>query len=199
MKRLLFLAGTLLVLNIAAQAAHIKGGFFSYSYLGPGINNPSHNRYKVTLTVYMICNPSSAQISNPINFSIFDGGTNAFIQNASVSISNQYLLSKTYDEPCISGNQAKCYYLIVVYELGSIELPPNANGYTFSYQRCCRIAGIQNINNSGAVGNTFDIKIPGTNLNAATNSSPIFPVNDTVVVCGVSNFQYSFKATNPDS
>lgn len=198
MKRLLFTVITFLVLSVSSEAAHIKGGFFSYSYLGPGVSNPNNVRYRVTLTVYMICSASSAQISNPINFSIFDGGTNAFIQNVSVAISNQYLLSKVYDDPCISGNQAKCYYLIVVYDLGNVELPSNPNGYIFSYQRCCRIAGIQNIVNSGTVGNTFDIRIPGTNLNAQTNSSPIFPVNDTVVVCGGSNFQYSFQATDPN-
>ncbi len=198
MKRLLFVLITLLVLNIPTEAAHIKGGFFSYSYLGPGTTNPANVRYRVTLTVYMICNASSGQISNPINFSIFDGGTNTFIQDVSVPISNQFSLSKVFDEPCISGNQAKCYYLVVVYDLPSIELPANANGYIFAYQRCCRIAGIQNIINSGSIGNTFDIKIPGTILNANTNSSPIFPVNDTVVVCGGSNFQYSFQASDPN-
>ncbi len=149
----------------------------------------------------MLCNPNPAQLSNPINFSIFNTSSNQFIQNVSVSISSQYNLGKLYDEPCITGNQAVCYYTIVVYDLPSIELPPISAGYTIAYQRCCRINGIQNVVNSGAIGNTFSITIPGTAapLNAQTNSSPQFLVNDTAVICAGSYFQYSFQASDPNS
>lgn len=193
---------TLLALSVVfAEAAHIKGGFFSYQYLGPG--QGTNLRYRVTLTVYMICGPSSGQLSNPINFSIFNAGNSQFIQNVSVPITNQYNLGKAADEPCISGDQSGCYYTIVIYDLPVIELAPSASGYIIAYQRCCRIAGINNIQNSGAVGNTFSIQIPGTNVlpGAETNSSPLFLVNDTAVVCANNYFQYSFQAsdTNGDS
>lgn len=197
MKRLLLsvLFGmTLLV----ADAAHIKGGFFSYQYLGPG--QGTNLRYRVTLTVYMICDPSTGQLSNPINFSIFNAANNQFIQNVSVPITNQYNLGKAADEPCITGDQSGCYYTIVVYELPAVELAPSASGYIIAYQRCCRIAGINNIQNSGAVGNTFSIQIPGSNVfpGAELNSSPRFLVNDTAVVCANNYFQYSFQATDLD-
>jgi len=149
----------------------------------------------------MLCNPITAQVSNPINFSIFNGGNNQFLQNASVSIANRYQLAKNVDEPCISGNQQGCYYEIIIYDLPSIELPRTASGYIFAYQRCCRLAGIQNlVSPSSSVGNTFSIRIPGTStaLNAETNNSPVFPVNDTAVVCSGSSFQYSFRATDTD-
>jgi gliding motility-associated-like protein len=198
MKRFLVAIATCLLLSAPSYAAHIKGGFFTYQYLGPG--SGTNLRYRVTLTVYMQCNPSAGQLSNPINFSIFSAGTNQFIRNESVAISNQYNLDKTYDEPCITGDQRKCYYTIVVYDLASIELPSTPDGYTIAYQRCCRIAGIINVTGSGAVGNTFSINIPGTSIgqNAVTNSSPVFLVNDTAVVCTSSFFQYSFKATDSD-
>lgn len=180
-------------------AAHIKGGFFTYQYLGPGTG--TNLRYKITLTVYMICNPNSGQLSNPINFSFFNAGTNQFIRTESVAITNQYTLSKTYDEPCITGNEVGCKYTIVVYELAAVELPPLAEGYIVSYQRCCRIAGINNLVNSGTVGNTFSIKIPGSAApqNSQTNSSPRFLVNDTAVICQNSYFQLNFSATDPNS
>jgi gliding motility-associated-like protein len=55
--------------------------------------------------------------------------------------------------------------------------------------------------NSGAVGNTFSIKIPGTSAgqNAQTNSSPQFLVNDTALICKNSFFQLNFSATDPNS
>lgn len=198
MKRILLTILTIFLLSASLNAAHIKGGFFTYKYLGPG--SAGNLRYQVTLTVYMICNPTSAQVSNPINFSIFNASNNQFLQDVSVSISQQYNLNKVYDEPCITGNETGCYYTVVVYDLPSIELPSTASGYIISYQRCCRIGGINNVVGSGSVGNSFSIKIPGTATapGAQTNSSPAFQVNDTAVVCRNSFFQYSFQATDID-
>jgi gliding motility-associated-like protein len=198
MRRLLALVVVLILLAGSAHAAHIKGGFFTYRYLGPG--SGTNLRYQITLTVYMLCNPSSGQLNNPINFSIFNAGNNQFIQDVSVPITSQYQLFKLYDEPCITGNETGCYYEIVVYNLPSIELPSTPDGYIVSYQRCCRIGGIVNLIGSGSVGNTFTIKIPGTAVlpGAETNSSPNFLVNDTAVVCNDNFFELSFQASDPD-
>jgi gliding motility-associated-like protein len=196
MKRLLLAILFFCAIGTPSIAAHIKGGFFTYEYLGPG--SGTNLRYRITLTVYMICNPSTGQLSNPINFSIFDGGTNQFLQTVSVPITNQYNLGKSYDEPCITGDQRTCNYTIVVYDLSSIELPNNGTGYTIAYQRCCRIAGINNIVSSGSVGNTFTTRIPGSVSSFETNNSPSFLVNDTAVVCRSSYFQYSFQAFDRD-
>lgn len=196
MKKFLLTISILIAFSAPSFAAHIKGGYFAYQYLGPGTG--TNLRYRITLTVYMICNPTTAQVSNPINFSIFNAGTNQFIQDVSVSLTNQYNLNKIADEPCITGNQAGCFYTVVVYDLASVELPSTPNGYTIAYQRCCRIAGINNVTASGNVGNTFTIDIPGTAVgqNAETNSSPTFLVNDTAIVCGNSFFEYSFAASD---
>ena len=197
MKRFLIVISIFLLFSASSYAAHIKGGFFTYEYLGPG--TPGNLRYKITLTVYMICSASTAQVSDPITFSIFNR-SNVLIANPVVSKTNEYQLSKNYDEPCISGDQRICYYKIVVYDLPSIELPVTPDGYLISYQRCCRIAGIINVSGSGSVGNTFTATIPGSTVapGAETNSSPSFLVNDTAVVCRNSFFQYSFQATDRD-
>jgi gliding motility-associated-like protein len=201
MKRF-FLLTIFSALFLSSYAHHIKGGFFSYRYLGPGINNPSYFRYRITLTVYMQCDPppSAGQLDNPINFSFFDASNNAFIQNVSVPIASHYVLSKGSDDECITGNQAVCFYDIVVYDLASVELAPLPNGYTVSYQRCCRIDNMINITNSDQIGNTYSITIPGTStpFNAVTNSSPQFPINDTVVICTNNHFQYAFQAFDLD-
>lgn len=199
MKKFLLFFYLILIFANEVHSAHIKGGFFSYKYLGPGTGTT--NRYKITLTVYMLCEATPVQISNPITFSIFDASTNQLLFNPTVSLSNEYFLNKAYDEPCISDNQAKCYYKIVVYELASIELPTSPNGYIIAYQRCCRIGGIVNITDSGNVGNTFSIKIPGTSSTATNpeqNNSPNFLINDTAVICKGSYFQTSFQATDDD-
>lgn len=200
MKRHLLFFILLSALSFSAEANHIKGGFFTYKFLGAGIQNPANLRFQITLTVYMICYPTEGQLNSPINFTFFDGGTNQYLEDVSVPITNQYAVQKLTDEKCISGDQRGCYYYIVIYDLPAIELTPRANGYTISYQRCCRIAGMENVTSSNSVGNTYSITIPGTSvgMNAEKNSSPQFPINDTVVVCANSHFDYSFQATDPD-
>ncbi len=201
MKRLSLSILILVCCALPALSNHIKGGFFSYEYLGTNPNDPTKIRYSVKLTVYMLCNPTGPQVNQVINFSIFDGASNVFIRDASVSLTNRFQLSKDFDDPCITDNQAGCYYEIIEYSLPELELSINTGGYTIAYQRCCRIAGINNLSSpSSDVGNTFTIKIPGNGvLNGAyVNSSPRFLVNDTAVVCSGSYFQYSFRATDSD-
>lgn len=200
MKRLLFFILLLLSVNNLC-ARHLKGGFFSYTYLGPGISNPSNLRYKITLTEYMDCNAEGRQIDESVQFTFFNASSGARIDTISVALKSSTLLSKKQDEICITGNQAVCFYRVVVYELSSYELPVSPAGYIISHQRCCRIENMDNIRNSGAVGNTYSIQIPGTQsqvTDANKNSSPIFPVNDTVVICENSYFEYKVNATDPD-
>jgi gliding motility-associated-like protein len=200
MKKIVFLF-FLFIVAAPAFANHLKGGFFTYEYLGPGTSDPTHSKYRIRLTIYMICNPNSGQIDQTIPFTFFNNNTNQIHTNVMVGISQQYTLSKVKDDECITGNQAICYYTILVYDLSEIELPPVGAGYTVSYQRCCRITGIQNVAPpSNNIGNTYSIRIPGSSspLNASTNSSAVFLVNDTAVVCGGSFFQIPFIANDPD-
>ena len=199
MKRIPFIICFLLI-SFFASAEHLKGGFFTYRYLGQG-SSPTKLRYQVTLTVYMICNPSSGQLTQSIPFTFFNAATGQQVQKVYVSISQQYQLSRVEDEECITGEQRGCYYYIVIYDLPEIELDANGAGYAVSYQRCCRIIDIKNIGGaSNTLGNTYGVQIPGSNAgqNAQQNSSASFQINDTTVVCKNSFFQYPFLATDPD-
>lgn len=198
MKKILL--SVFLLASIHAFADHLKGGFFTYQYLGPGTAAGSL-QYHVTLTVYMVCNPNTGQLSQSVPFTFFDAGTNQQVKNVNVSLTRQYQLSRNQDDPCIRDEPLGCYYLIVVYDLPSVELPANTAGYVISYQRCCRIINIQNINGtSSQYGNTYSIKIPGSGVgqNAQQNNSATFQVNDTAVVCHNNYFQTSFLASDPD-
>lgn len=196
MKRLLLII-FLLFFGFTGFARHLKGGFFTYTYLS---KTATEIRYRVTLTVYMECNANNDQVSSEITFTFFDAVTNVMAINVPVLITSQYQLAKTADEKCISGDQTGCYYKIVIYDLPSITLPINSNGYTVSYQRCCRINGINNIQNSQDIGSTYSITIPGNSVaaNAETNSSARFLVNDSIVVCGNSKINYPFYAEDPN-
>jgi len=189
-----FILGLLLSIALLdVSAAHIKGGFFTYQYLGPGTTNPTFLRYKIVLTVYMICGPSAGQYNNPINFTIFQGNTSTIYDNPSVSVRDSFNLHKLADEPCIAGDQRECYYTIVNYELNNYELPVTPDGFMITYQRCCRINSMDNIDvavGSGTVGNTLGILVSRTKftgLNDHPNKSPLFPTHNTFN-CILSNF-----------
>ncbi|GAA4319656.1 gliding motility-associated C-terminal domain-containing protein [Flaviaesturariibacter amylovorans] len=199
MKRLLVLL--LLVFAYGtASADHLKGGFFTYRYLGPGDNDPSKNAYEITLTVYMD-EFASNQITTSIPFTIFnaDNGTELTTLDAS-RIRLDTLRKNTADE-CIINAPVGIFYKVLVYQLPMVELSPNNNGWVVAYQRCCRISGIANvIMPSNSSGNTYAITIPGRNvlLAAPTNSSAVFLVNDTGIICRNSYFEYDFHGTDPD-
>lgn len=196
MNRLVFII-SFLCLAFTSFAAHIKGGFFTYKYLGQTATEIS---YQVTLTVYMEINATGGQIDNTIPFTFFDAKTGVQVNKVAVTKTSEEFLEKISDEICITQDQRGRYYKVVKYDLANVTLPLNTNGYTISYQRCCRINGINNLQNSGSVGNTYSITIPGSSVapNAQTNNSARFQLNDTVVVCGATKFNFSFLADDPD-
>ena len=186
---------------MSGYAFHTKGGWMYYEYLGPGLTDPTLNRYKITLKVYMICNPTSLQLNQSINFSIFNPATNAFISNELVFITDNVNIQNCFApscNPCISNLPDICYK-IVTYTLVK-EFAVNPEGYRISYSRCCRITGINNISSSDTVGDTWSIDIPGTQITpiAPINSSPKFIANDTAVICADHPFTFDFTAIDPD-
>jgi len=202
MKKYLLLI-TLSILCIQdIYANHTKGGWMYYEYLGPGINDPSKLMYRIGLNLYIDC--GSTLIEPTWNFSFFNGKAPFnFIQDISVNAAPYYdingcTLPSCY--PCINNIPSRCYR-IINYET-IVELAQSPDGYIVSKQRCCRVAGISNLqapsNNFGA---TYTIRIPGFNdgPTAPMNTSPKFIFNDTAIVCGDNPFTLNFKATDADA
>jgi gliding motility-associated-like protein len=178
-------------------AEHLKGGFLIYKYLGMNADGTSV-RYRVTLSLYMDCNAreggNNSQVDASLQLTVFDAAT--FAQsNYEVALSTKENLQKLEDEECITGDQRGCYYKVINYER-EIELPANQAGYIISYQRCCRISGVDNVSQSSSVGNTYSITIPGGSQR--TNSSADFERNDTPVLCTGSFFSIPFVAKDFD-
>ena len=183
---------------LPATALHIKGGWIYYEYKGQ--DNSGRNLYDVTVKVYRDCGiPNPGQNDPSINISIYAQGSASLIGNVSAPQVRIYTLEKTAFSECISPRPQVCY-VIMEYRT-QIALVPNTSGYVLSFQRCCRINGIVNIQQpSNSLGNTYTISIPGAaaGANAAQNSSPVFVEKDTVVVCFNSDFVLDYSASDPD-
>lgn len=194
MKRLLF---SILFFFFAVPlfANHITGGQIYYTYAGMTGNN--HN-YNVTLLLYRDSASTGAQLDPSAAMAIFDRGTGAMVWNSSISMTFKQVLHLWTPGPCITNPPS------VVYEVGhynfSVPLPPSTNGYIITFQRCCRIAGINNLSGSSNVGATYTAEIPGNSplINAPVNNSAHFTGSDTVIVCGGYPFTYSFAAFDSD-
>jgi gliding motility-associated-like protein len=201
MKKLVILLILLLSL-VNTFGNHTKGGYLFYEYLGNGTANPSFNKFRVTLKVYMDINSSLAQIGGNIGLTYFNRDNGSVFLNNSVAIASDNNLTNCIlvaCHPCFSSIPSVRYKIITYVD--EVELPSNGQGYTISYQRCCRINGIVNLQGpTNNIGGTWTIDIPGQNVgnNAYKNSSAIFTQNDTVIVCKNNYFEYDFKANDVD-
>ncbi len=183
-------------------AAHTKGGMMYYEYLGPG-SAPNSARYKITLKIFTKCildNP--AQFCPTVIISLFNAANNLLIEKIPVeytSYMDTHNCSSPECHPCISLTPDIC--IKVTTYIFIKELPITPYGYTFAYQRCCRISGIINMKPpTDQVGDTWTVNIPG-NLSsplAPINSSARFPEIDTVIICRDNYFSYAFGAYDPN-
>ena len=176
-------------------AEHITGGEMFYTFLGM---SDGQYQYHVTLKLFRDCYSQGAQLDASAGIGIFDKTNSALIWQQMVPRTKIDRLELSYPGPCITNPPVVCYQ-VGYYEF-DVSLPASVNGYTIAYQRCCRINGISNVNNSGSTGATYTAEIPGNLLlaTAPENNSAVFTGRDTVIVCGGYPFTYSFGAADPD-
>ena len=162
MKKLLA-AGLSVLCFMPLYARHIRGGELSYKYQGPG-STAGSSSYLIRLKLYIDCTANDpGQNETQAPFTIFNRVDNSQYANITVNLTNQQVI--TYDpnsNPCITNPPTDICYKLKYFEQ-TIELPDNPAGYTISYQRCCRIGGIENLS-----GNSSDFGATYTCSNCAT-------------------------------
>lgn len=194
MKKLALLL-TVVTTQIAAFAAHITGGEMYYTLVSQSGGNFT---YQVTLKLYRDCFSTGAQLDPSAPIAIFNSATNAMVWSQSVPKTQEIRQNLSSPNPCIQNPPAVCYD--VGFYTFTVTLPGIASGYTIAYQRCCRIAGINNVSASSSSGATYTATIPGTfaGSSAPANNSANFRGVDTVIICANNNFCYDFGASDPD-
>lgn len=196
MKKLILL---LLVLCSAKTltANHLKGGWISYEYLRPGTDGNS-SVYRINVNQYLDSSSTPQQIDDEIYLGVFNLDNNSSETITLNRAPQPDFLFKTTYSACVNPKPS-VFYRIDKYTT-TIELAHNTRGYTFTVQRCCRIAGIVNVANSSTVGVSYTNTIPGS-INGRpyhNNSSPVFVQKDTALICYSSPVELDFSATDPD-
>src|SRR5688572_12411184 len=209
MKRSLAIIIAVLGIVGGAKAGHIAGGELYYRYIGPG-SSANTDRFEITLRLFRECNadgPNVAAMPDNVTLGIFQRTSatgHSLFSSFSVSRTNFQTFNITPSAyPCIIPPPVVCYQ--VGYFVTTRDLPKNQFGYVVSFQTCCRSRFLGNMvefpipgGNMGD-GATYVANIPGTAAitDTAHNSSPVFAMKDTAVVCQNSQFTLDFGATDP--
>ena len=185
---------TLLQLN----AAHLKGGWIQYEYLGDGASSNS-SRYRITVRQYLDCSSRAGQRDAVVHVGIFNTLSSVLVSRVSIPLSGTDNLDKGTYDPCLSSRPRVCY--IIDRYTTEIDLPNTIEGYTLTVQRCCRIDNIINVGaNSDQIGVSYTNTIPGriNSIDYQKNSSPVFAQRDTAIVCFNAPFTFDFSAIDAD-
>jgi gliding motility-associated-like protein len=180
-----------------ANANHITGGEMYYTFTG---QNGNEYTYHVTLKLYRDCFSTGSALDPTAAIAIFNRSSNSLVWSSNAVPRSQIVqLQISAPNPCITNPPQVCYQ-VGYYEF-DVTLPGIASGYLISYQRCCRIIGINNLINSSTVGATYTAEIPGNSgiASGPTNNSAKFAGQDTVIVCASKDFSYNFGAVDPDA
>jgi gliding motility-associated-like protein len=199
MKRFLIFSFFILIFS-DAFSAHITGGEMIYQYLGPG-SAPNTKSYRITLKLFRDNLGGGAAMPGVVRIGIFNNDNNSHISLSpfDISLTSTSQVPVTPPPVCMT-NPPVLDYSVGVYVF-VIDLPNNANGYTATYQTCCRINSLQNVFTQGppgqGEGSTYLCTIPGSNQLAGNNSSPQF---GTLLspICYRGNFTFDFGAFDPD-
>ena len=203
-KQLLFIF--LLFVSLPLLASHVIGGEMIYELLST--DAAAHTKtFRITLRLFRDEHCANcALMPENVYIGIFDSETKVQFRGTG---GPYYNVIKT-DEGEVSIVQPECIlnapdleYHYAMYVLESVVLPDNAGGYTASYQTCCRVAPLQNVENDpdgrNGTGSTYACFIPGTAALTATgtNNSPQFN-NSISTLCQGRKFSLDFGATDPD-
>jgi gliding motility-associated-like protein len=165
--------------------------------------------YTITLKLFRICDhgPNIAELPDDVYFGVFTKPDNAAMpgQPYLAPRTNKEIKTLGQIDPCIVNPPTICF------EIGTyvtnITVPISVNGYTVSFQSCCRDYTMQNLidtrqpnvpNGNPGNGATYFTELPGTFNNFITNSSPVFAKDEAVLVCANKKFTYDFSATDID-
>lgn len=177
-----------LILSPTLWASHIVGGEMFYDCLGG-------NQYRITLKIYRDCNSTGAQYDQNLPVTVFDGNDNQ-IDLFTISFPGSINLPVDFNNnPCVSVPSNICIQEAIYTKV--VTLPSSSNGYTLSYQRCCRGPNVNNLVNPGDQGLTLIIEIPPNSV-ITCNSSPRFSSFPPLLLCANETLEFDHSATDPD-
>ena len=168
---------------ICLVASHLIGGKITYKYIGA-------NKYEYKLIVYRDCS-NNIDFDNPATVTIFNKSNNSIVQNKNLTLFSKSIVPANPTNPCFVPPAGICVEVGIY--IDTVQLAPNANGYSLTYQRCCHNASLINIVLPQMNGLTITNDIP-----PQINNTPQFINTPPIYICISDTFNYSFASTDSD-
>ncbi len=181
-------------------ATHITGGEMFYEYLGPGAA-ANTSQYRITLKLFRDETAiGGAPMPTHVWITIFNNDNLQAYPQSYFEVQRSSLdnVPVAPFPPCMV-NPPTLSYTVGSFSF-TIDLPQNQRGYTGTYNTCCRVHPMINVDYPAAqgTGSTYICRIPGLiSLPTGHNSSPQFDMSLSAI-CFNKPFTYSFHATDPD-
>ena len=184
------------MLSNPARATHIVGGELTAEYIR---TVGGSWEYEVSFWIYRDC--SSLQnfgFDDTLYITVFNSNNVVFrVDTILFNPLNRQVLDVIVDNPCLVAPPNICTEL--GFYQGRFLYPKNLGGYTLSFERCCRNAGILNIVTPGSVGSTYTTNIPGIMvIGVNPSSSPKFKQYPPMVLCIDDNISFDHSAFDKD-
>ncbi|MBO0947649.1 T9SS type B sorting domain-containing protein [Fibrella forsythiae] len=178
------------------MATHIVGGEIELQYLGTG----RAYTHRINLNLYfdqLTGNPGAEDAT--VSLGVFRKRDNAFLSGIVLPQTGSSLVASTLPN-CTQATQST---RLIRYGI-DVTLNPQAfndpGGYYISWERCCRNAGIVNINLPGDAADAFYLEFPAISATSTPlyNSSPVFNTPKGDYICLNRPFTFDFSAKDPD-
>lgn len=177
----------LMTLSIRGLASHIVGGEIFYDHLGG-------DDYRVTVKLYRDCLSDGAEFDQNLPITVFNG-SNAQIWQFTIPFPGSNNLPVQFSNPCVTPPSDICVEEAIYTKV--VTLPASPNGWTLSYQRCCRGPNVVNLVDPGSTGLTLTVDIPPQSQ-IPSNSSPRFNNFPPLLLCAGQELVFDHSATDPD-
>lgn len=182
-------------MTTALHATHIVGGDIRYECLGYNAAT-QEVRLRIIMHVYRDAINGQAGFDNPAAIGIFNS------TSGSLPYTTLYMYNPTIvNVPINAANPCMIVPPNIAVEEGlyieEITLPYDPNGYTISYQRCCRNNTINNLVAPGSTGSTYTIFLSGL-AQTTCNSSPYFVNFPPPVICQNAPLVFDHSAIDPN-
>lgn len=171
------------------QASHIVGGDIRYNCLG-------NNQYEIVLEVYRDCffGDPLAWFDNPASVGVFNKA-GLLVTEVKMNLIQNDTLESNLGDPCLIFPGDVCVHRGLYKKV--VTLPFTPDGYTLTYQRCCRNETIVNIQNPLTSGATYTINLTAKAMTEC-NSAPFFNELAPLFVCVNKPLVWDHSATDPD-
>ncbi len=176
----------------ATYGTHLVGGFISYQFVGVGSTG---NRYKIRITAYRDCKPTSIGFTDDIEVCIFRKDNGKLLKSEIFPYISKRRVDPVGRTDCPEATQV-CLEQAIYEKL--VTLPISGFGYYVKWEVCCRNTQVNlrdNQNGQPDIGQTYQTTIPPS---ADHNSSPYFTEVPVPYICINDTTQLNNYAVDPD-